>query len=118
MRQSLAAQGYGSEVRANGCSLDEVITPETTRSGTTHYDLGDIDPRTIKVEPIGNLFAVAFSTTNYHKSIRNTVSTQGHDYNSTSDRGIFLLDTRENAESFGKALSHAVELCGGKPSTF
>jgi hypothetical protein len=102
-----------SALKANGCSLDYVVTS----SETVHYDLGDIDPKTIKVEPpskvgpILEVFQVTFKTTNYHQSVR-------YSDNSTSDMGFFGLDTQENAESFQKALAHAVELCGGKPSTF
>jgi hypothetical protein len=124
MQQSLATHSalYGepliadskilSELKANGCSLDYVVTS----SETVHYDLGDIDPKTIKVEPIKvgpivEVFQVTFKMTNYHQSVR-------YSDNSTGDMGFFRLDTQENADSFQKALSHAVDLCGGKPSTF
>jgi hypothetical protein len=36
----------------------------------------------------------------------------------TMTRGWFIVDDISYAERFAKALTHAVELCGGKPSKF
>jgi hypothetical protein len=108
MRQSLTMHEIdrtdASELRANLCSLDYV-----TKSGTIHFDLGDINPRSIRVEPIGEVFGVRFYTS-LSRAVRYTNPVyRGQDF--SQDQWVFRLDSRENAESFLKALSHGVDLC-------
>jgi hypothetical protein len=97
----------------NGCKLNYQVT----NYETVQYDLSDIDPRTIKMEKIADAAWVVFRTRNYNHSVLYTHSADAHaDY--SDEGGGFSLDTEEHANSFANALHRAVDLCGGKPSTF
>jgi hypothetical protein len=81
------------------------------------FSLADIDPADIRVNdlgkgdfPIRGQFAVDFHTTNYVKKIMSTSNTP------TSDYIYFTNDWF--APKFANAFKHAVEFCGGKPSSF
>jgi len=98
------------------------------------FSLADIDPDDVQVEMLGQgqfkeLFqgqsSVRFHTTNYRKMI--TSSSKGPFYPGgkvldkteetlTSDYTVFTNDWF--APRFAKAFKHAVELCGGRKSTF
>jgi hypothetical protein len=102
-----------ARLTAGGCKFDYVVT----NYESVHYDMADIDPKSIQLEKIGKATWVTFKTTNYHRSIRYMhAADPGADYSDES--GGFSLDTEEHAQSFLKALHRVVDLCGGKPSTF
>jgi hypothetical protein len=82
-----------------------------------YFDLNDIDTKTIKLEHIGSSDWVTFSTRDFHRSIR-SVNSGTKELNFTSEKGGFALDGPDIAKSFSHALSRAVSLCGGRPSTF
>ena len=126
MRQTLAVHNgqrsdttLASDVKvlarltANECNLDYVIT----NFETSHYDLRDIDPNSIKTEKIGDATWVVFRTRNFNRSVRYEHPSDPT-LNYTDEGGGFSLDSADHAQSFQKALHHAVELCGGRPSTF
>lgn len=107
-----------AKLTANNCKLHYVVNSREV----IDYDLSDIDPNTIKVwtvtaGPGTGVSSVDFDARNFDKSVRYTnPSDPKADY--SADNGAFDLDAPEHAESFAKALRHAVELCGGKSSTF
>jgi hypothetical protein len=102
-----------SRLMPHECNLDYVVT----NYETVHYDLRDVDPTTIKTEKIGQATWVVFQTRDFHRSVHYTHSSDPKlDY--SAENGGFSLDSEEHALSFQKALQHATELCGGKPSTF
>jgi hypothetical protein len=127
MRQSLAAHNgqqldsatFAPEVKvlakltADKCSLDYAVT----NYESLHFELGAINPSTIKLEKINKSLWVVFKTTNYARSIR-YIHTFEPNLDYTEEFGGFSLDSEEHAQSFLKALHRAVDLCGGKPSTF
>lgn len=88
------------------------------------FSLADIDPADIQVEKLGEgqfkkLFAgqssVRFHTRNYAKKIINTSNSRSEGV-AMSDYSFFTNDWF--APRFAKALKRAVQLCGGKPSSF
>ena len=89
------------------------------------FSLADIDPDDIRVNDLSKgdselpgipgKFAVDFHTTNYTKKIFNTSSQYAKPI-PTSDYIYFTNDWF--APKFAKAFRHAVELCGGKRSSF
>jgi hypothetical protein len=90
---------------------------ETTQFEVVHYDFGDIDTRTIKVQQIGKSWWVVFDTRNFNKSVQyRRPQDPGSDY--YANRGGFSLDSQSVADSFAKAVTHAANLCGSGPSTF
>ena len=102
-----------ARLTAENCKL----TYELSKADTVQYDLADIDPKTIKTEKIGELPWVTFKTRDFHKSVHYTSPGEPKiDY--MSETGGFSLDSPEVAASFSKALTRAVNLCGGKPSTY
>ena len=101
-----------AKLTANNCKLQYVVNDWET----VHYDLSDVNPITITTKEIGQATWVVFDTRNFDESVRYTHPDPKDDYSAES--GGFSLATPEYAESFAKALRHAVELCGGKPSTF
>jgi hypothetical protein len=82
------------------------------------FDLADIDPNSIKTEKIGNAVWATFKNRDYHHSTHYTHPKDPTGFKYDGDTGGFSLDSQEVATSFSKALSRAVRLCGGKPSTF
>ena len=121
----------------NGCSVD--ITETRVQAGPDwwnkqSFSLADIDPADIQVEELGKgdstkllaaQSAVSFHTTNYRKTI--IASTRGPFFpggktlaepieTPTSD--YILLTNDWFAPRFAKAFKRAIELCGGKPSSF
>jgi hypothetical protein len=117
--QRLDSDRLSSEVKLvnklidHDCKLEYMVTDFET----VEYDLKDIDPSSFKQEPIGKAFWVTFKTRNFNHSVRYIHPTEPND-NYDSESGGFALDSNDVATSFQKALHHAVELCGGKPSTF
>jgi S1-C subfamily serine protease len=119
----------------SGCRLTDTVTHHDRKKPDwdfiLEFDLKDIDPNSIVVKaedldgimcgdklcaprpkvPTPILATVWFITTNDVKTV--TVIGWGDEMS----RGSFLL-TEEYAPRFAKALTHAVKLCGGKPSTF
>lgn len=102
-----------NKLSSQGCKL----TYEVSNYQTVHYDLSDIDTKTIKVEPIGDNFWVTFKTRDFHRSV-SYESQKEKEGNYTSEAGGFSLDSKDVADSFQKALLRATSLCGGKPSSF
>lgn len=121
----------------NGCSV--AITETRVQAGPDFwikesFSLADIDPDNIQVENLGKgqfakLFAgqaaVSFHTTNYAKKIIHSSRgpffpggplLQRPEEIPTSDYTILTNDWF--APRFAKAFRHAVELCGGKRSSF
>jgi V8-like Glu-specific endopeptidase len=121
----------------SGCRLTDTVTHHDRKKPDwdfiLEFDLKDIDPNTIKVKlvdldgimcgaklcmprpevPTPIDAEVRFSTTNDIETIKSISPISFPDRNT----GGFLL-TEEYAPRFAKALTHAVKLCGGKPSTF
>ncbi len=88
------------------------------------FSLTDIDPEDIQVENLGTgaskeavagQYSVRFHTTNYAKKIIHT-SSQLNEPIPTSDYTVFTNELF--APKFKKAFKKAVELCGGKRSSF
>jgi hypothetical protein len=123
-------------------SCDVTITETRIRAGPdwwtkVSFSLADIDPGDIQVENLaegmeGGLkkffegqFGVSFHTSNYRKTIVH--STKGPFYSGgpTLDKPLetpasdYMFFTNEwFAPRFAKAFKHAVQLCGGKRSSF
>lgn len=74
------------------------------------FSLSDLDPQAIKVLSDG----VLFETTNNADKV--VVNPQGGGLK--VDGWIANLNSQEHAQRFGKALRHAIKLCGGQKSTF
>lgn len=88
-----------AKLSADGCK----VTYVNQWGESTNFNLSEIDPRTIKITPGGATSVTAwveFNKTN------------------TAHGAHLWLDSEENAQSFAKALKHAVGLCGGKSSLF
>ena len=129
---------YTFESKAkNVCSV--AITETRVEAGPDWWDkmsfsLADIDPADIQVEDLGKgefakVFAgesaVSFHTTDYRKAIID--STKGPFYpggqtlaepSETPTSNYILITNDWFAPRFAKAFKHAVELCGGKRSSF
>jgi hypothetical protein len=102
-----------ANLSSEGCKL----TYQVTQFETVQYDLPDIDPKSIHLKQIGNTYWAVFRTRNFGKSVRYIhPGDPSSDY--SAEDGGFSLDSKEVAESFAKALGHAVTACGGKSSTF
>jgi hypothetical protein len=91
---------------------------ELSNFDISRYDLTDIDTNTIKIEKIGGAIWVTFKTRNFHHSVHYEHPLDKDHWAYDSDSGGFSLDSEEVGASFSKALTRAVVLCGGKPSTF
>jgi hypothetical protein len=102
-----------NRLTADGCKL----TYEVSQFDVVQVDLGDIDPRSVGVKQIGNTWWAIFKTCNFNKSVQyKHPKDSGADYNDES--GGFSLDEEQTADSFAKAITHAAELCGSRPSSF
>jgi hypothetical protein len=105
-----------------GCEVTH-HTNSSGRSGGLHdtFNLRDIDPNSIQVakEPEGSRDYVGVSA-QVKLSTRNDLSLLDYTGNVTGKTSFdsFNITDSEYAERFAKAFKHAVELCGGKPSTF
>lgn len=137
--ESADEEGIGHiDFESNEKEKCAVIITETRRNAgpdfsiTESFSLADIDPADIQVEDVGEgefsvkgEFSVRFHTTNYRKTIID--SSRGPfwpggpplkqpDRAKTSDYSFFT--NFWFAPRFAKAFRHAVELCGGRPSSF
>lgn len=93
------------------------LTYEVSQWDMVQYDLSDIDTRTITVKQIANTWWAEFNEQDFHKSVHYIIKKPPEmDY--WANNGGFSLDSETIAVSFSKALTHAAELCGAKPSTF
>ena len=91
-----------------GENLDSAWPGQSTE--LTHgvsYALADVDPTHISLDSNG----MQFANTNAKRSINHS----GLFY---SPSWFVLFDSEEHANQFAKAFKHAVDLCGGKASTF
>lgn len=96
-----------AKLTADGCTL----TYEARRGDITRLNLADIDTGTIKIDPEAtDVSVVEFDTRDFNDSIRRGSEENTH--------GFFPLDDSATAQSFQKAFTHAVQLCGGHASTF
>lgn len=102
-----------NKLTANNCGLSY----EVTNFEIYCFDLKDIDSTTIRVERIGPAEWVTFKTRYFHRSIC-SLNSRTNELNFASETGGFSLDGPEVANSFSRAFSRAVSLCGGKSSTF
>jgi hypothetical protein len=84
------------------------IQPDTVVA----FSLSDLDPQAVKVLSDGVLFE---TTNNADKVVLNPQYSGG---GTKLDGWIANLNSKEHAQRFGKALRHAIELCGGQKSTF
>ncbi|HEV3374809.1 MAG TPA: hypothetical protein VG051_03840 [Candidatus Acidoferrum sp.] len=103
-----------NRLTANHCGLRY----ELSNFDISQYDLTDIDTKTIKIEKIGGAIWVTFKTRDFHHSVHYEHPLDKDHWAYDSESGGFSLDSEEVAASFAKALARAVDLCGGKPSTF
>ena len=103
-----------NKLAADQCHL----TYEVSNYEVIRYDATDIDTKTIKIEKIGEASWVTFKTRDFHHSVRYEHPLDKDKWVYDSETGGFSLDSEEVAASFAKALTRAVTLCGGKPSTF
>jgi hypothetical protein len=103
-----------NKLTADHCKL----TYELSNFDVAHYDLADVDTQTVKIEKIGQASWVTFKTRDFHHSIRYEHPQDKEQWVYDTESGGFSLDSAEVATSFQKALTRAVNLCGGKPSTF
>ena len=109
----------------DGCSVKITETRAHASPGfwiKMSFLLSDIDPEDIQVEnlgkgkyPIVGGFAVRFHTTNYANKIIHTSSSYAEPI-PVSEYTVFTNDWF--APKFARAFKHAVELCGGKRSSF
>jgi hypothetical protein len=112
------------EFETNGgddsCSVTIVETRINASPGfwiRISFSLADIDPADIQIHPIirGQSAAVTFHTRNYVEKI--TETSWRHDGEQPISEYDFFTNDRF-APRFANALKRAVELCGGKPSSF
>jgi hypothetical protein len=126
------------QVRFDGCKVklfkDYVALDESRKSplnSVVSFNLGDIDPSTIKVDDsdyrlgISLATQVVFRTTDDGNKIKveypNDTGTtsnpeRAHECCGMADEGIEVIP--KYAPRLVQALVHAVKLCGGKPSAF
>ena len=88
---------------------------------TYHFSLKDLDPNSVasvKDNPFEN--AVAVETTNSEKKVTESLTLPGGkaEERNKHTRVELVFDNGDNARRFAKALKHAIQLCGGKPSAF
>jgi hypothetical protein len=102
-----------------GC---QITTKTTNNRKTDHglqekFNLGDIDLQSIRVvtsnPKLANVAEIQFSARNNAEALIYTGNIIGKGTNSE-----IAMDDPAYAERFASAFRHAVELCGGKPSTF
>ena len=80
---------------------------QSTEVRGTYYTLADVDPTKISL----HLAVMNFANTN----AKNSINHSGVFY---SANWFVVFDSEEHANQFAKAFKHAVDLCGGKASTF
>jgi hypothetical protein len=90
-----------------GENLDLAWPGQSTEIAGVSYTLTDVDPTQISLHSNG----MTFANTNAKRSINHS----GIFY---SPSWFVLFDSEEHANQFAKAFKHAVDLCGGKASTF
>jgi hypothetical protein len=102
-----------NRLTADHCKL----TYEVSQFDVVEFDLSEVDTKTVTVKKIGNTWWTVFKTRNFNKSVRyKHPKDPGADY--SAEDGGFSLDEEQTASSFAEAVTHAAELCGGRPSTF
>ena len=99
-----------------GCQIATITTSNRKEDHGLHetFNLRDIDPQSILVtsDP-ATVPEVKFSARNNAEALIYSGNIVGKGTNSA-----FAMDDAAYAERFANALRHAVELCGGRPSTF
>ena len=87
---------------------------------TYQFSLKDLDPKSVAVvkdKPFQN--AVLVETTNSEKKVTESFIMPGSKTEESKHTWVELVfDSEDSAKRFAKALKHAVQLCGGKPSAF
>jgi hypothetical protein len=110
-------------------TVDPIFGGEYVAQYTDEFDLSDFDSSTVDTESgDGDLkgHLVIFSTTNDQKLIRcSAVTLKGKDAGkptpcvpATDDTEQLRFSSENYTKRFSKALRHAIDLCGGKRSTF
>jgi hypothetical protein len=109
------------EIVGSSSSCSVVITEYRAQAGEGFwikeaFSLSDIDPKDIYLEDLADGEAgVTFHTVNYSKKIMHT----SNSISKPIPTSYYLYCTNSDfAPRFAKALKHASELCGGKPSSF
>jgi hypothetical protein len=109
----------------NGCSV--TITETRVAAGPNFwikmsFSLADIDPTDIRAEdldkpplPLPGHFAVSFHTTNYTKKI---IATSSNHTERVPVSDYIVLTNDGFGPRFARAFKNAIELCGGKRSSF
>jgi len=124
MRDFVADRGAGATFEGNDCSATITWLYNGNPDQTFSFSFADLDPNTARsvqtiFSPPGlkNMWRATAVTTNNLKKV------VVYDYQSkqrvqdTVIEGIPFMSS-EDADRFAKALRHAIELCGGKPSSF
>jgi hypothetical protein len=116
--------GFRSEGECKATITEErLIDGKTKEFPPITLSLKDIDPTDIQVEDMGKgslgkgfegQSGVNFHTRNYQK----TIQVQNPDFPGSRVADVTLLTNSWFAPKFAKALKRAVELCGGKSSSF
>jgi hypothetical protein len=113
---------------SKGCSAtvtwSVTLNYENIGTHTYRFSLKDLDPKSVtwtKDRPFEN--AVITDTTNSAKKVNVTFTPPtGKTWDKSLDEPQtwveLVFDNRDDAKRFVKAFKHAIQLCGGKPSSF
>jgi hypothetical protein len=101
-----------------GCKITHTIvsTRRNDHGLVEAFSLADIDPQSIRMvsnPPLGGAAQVEFSARNNAEAL-----VYGGNIIGKGTRSEFAMDDVAYASRFAEAFRHAVELCGGRPSTF
>ncbi len=134
---------------AKGCEMtlsihdDPLVAKDVRMDTTTSFDLGDIDPHSIKMleydltsgglscrefpGTVCNMAVLEFETRNQLPLMAEKIhltfpKLTGKDHESDGAKRAFVaniyLDEIDYSKRFERAFRHAISLCGAKPSTF
>jgi hypothetical protein len=123
---SVNCGGVGTEIsfretfNYRGCHISTVTinSRKDDRGLQEAFSLSDIDPRSIRV--VGQSVLTGGQGVQVKFAARNALEALSYSGNiiGKSNNSEFSVDDPAYAARFAKAFRHAVELCGGKPSTF
>ena len=124
MHSFVADRGPGATYEGSGCSGSVTWLDTGSPYYTFSFSFGDLDPNTAKsvqtvVSPpaFRNVWRASAVTTSNLKKVK----VYNHQTKETSQDTVIegvSFNTSEDADRFAKALRHAIELCGEKPSPF
>lgn len=108
--------------------LEHTDSDKKIRTDKYSFRLAEIDPTDIRFQPASDYYVVSFHTRNYKESISFTLYKDAIPNRSDKEveytkmvRSTLTSDLRTNdwfAPRFVKAFRRAVELCGGKESSY